>query len=123
MKTIVRRDTKESYPEFIKRLAEESGMENPTEEDARRFDRSRKGKKTSNKDWKSPTDSGARIAKLKDGCPRMAYESEHVVDLEAGAIVGVAIHPADRSDTATIQETLEVAKENLGLLRVPSRAI
>ncbi len=52
MKPIVRRDTKESYPEFIKRLAEENGMENPTEEDARRFDRSRKDKKTSNKDWK-----------------------------------------------------------------------
>ena len=117
MKAIVRRDTKESYPEFIKRLAEESGMENPTEEDARRFDRSRKGKKTSNKEWKSTTDSAARIAKLKDGRTRMAYKSEHVVDLETGAIVGVAVHQADRSDTATIEETLEVAKENLRGLR------
>ena len=117
MKTIVRRDTKESYPQFITRLAEESGMENPTEEDARRFDRSRKGKKTSNKDWKSPTDSGARIAKLKDGRTRMAYKPEHVVDLETGAIVGVTVHQADRSDTATIEETLEVAEENLRGLR------
>ena len=113
MKTIVRRDTKESYPEFIKRLAEESGMENPTEEDARRFDRSRKGKKTSNKDWKSPTDSGARIMKLKDGRTRMAYKPEHVVDLETGALVGVVVHQADRLDMATIEETLEVAQENL----------
>jgi len=113
MKTIVRRDTKESYPEFIKRLAEESGMENPTEEDARRFDRSRKSKKTSNKDWKSPTDSGARIMKLKDGRTRMAYKPEHVVDLETGALVGVVVHQADRLDMATIEETLEVAQENL----------
>lgn len=117
MKTIVRRDTKESYPEFIKRLAEENGIENPTEEDARRFDRSRKGKKTSNKDWKSPTDSGARIAKLKDGRTRMAYKPEHVVDLETGAIVGVVVHQADRLDMATIEETLEVAQENLRGLR------
>ena len=113
MKAIVRRDTSESYPEFIKRLAEESGIENPTEEDARRFDRSRKGKKTSNKDWKSTTDSGARIMKLKDGRTRMAYKPEHVVDLETGALVGVVVHSADRSDMATIEETLKVAQENL----------
>jgi transposase len=113
MKTIVRRDTKESYPEFIKRLAEESGMENPTEEDVRRFDRSRKGKRSSNKEWESATDSGARIAKLKDGRTRLAYKSEHVVDLETGALVGVSVHPADESDTKTIEETLEEAEENL----------
>ena len=113
MKAIVRRDTGESYPQFIKRLAEESGIEAPTEEDARRFDRSRAGKKSSNKEWESATDSGARIARLKDGRTRMAYKSEHAVDLETGAIVGVAVHSADRSDTTTIEETLEVAEENL----------
>ena len=113
MKAIVRRNTKESYSEFIKRLAEENGIENPTEEDARRFDRSRKGKKTSNKDWKSTTDSDAHIAKIKDGRTRMAYKPEHVVDLETGAIVGVAVHQADRADTDTIEETLEVAQDNL----------
>ena len=114
MKAIVRRDTRESYSEFIKRLAEESGEENPSEEDARRFDRSRKGKKTSNREWESETDPEARIAKLKDGRTRMAYKSEHVVDLETGAILGAAIYEADRSDTETIEETLEVAEENLG---------
>jgi len=113
MKAIVRRDTNESYSTFIQRLAQESGMENPTEEDARRFDRKRSGRKTSNKEWASATDSDARIAKLKDGRTRLAYKSEHVVDLETGAIVGVAVHPADRSDTATIEETLEMAEENL----------
>ena len=113
MKAIVRRDTSESYPEFIKRLAEESGIKNPTEEDARRFDRSRKDKKTSNKDWKSTTDSGARIMKIKDGRTRMAYKPEHVVDLETGALVGVVVHPADQSDMGTIAETLNVAQENL----------
>jgi transposase len=113
MKAIVRRDTKESYPQFVQRLAEESGMENPTEEDARRFDRNRAGKRSSNKEWESATDSEARIAKLKDGRTRLAYKSEHVVDLETGAIVGVAVHQADRGDTETIDETLQVAEENL----------
>jgi len=113
MKAIVRRDTRESYPAFIQRLAQESGIDHPTQEDARRLDRKRKGKKASNKEWESATDSEARIAKLKDGRTRMAYKSEHVVDLETGAIVGVAVHPADRSDAATIEEPLEVAEENL----------
>jgi hypothetical protein len=117
MKAIVRRDTKESYPQFVQRLAEESGMENPTEEDARRFDRNRAGKRSSNTEWESATDSEARIAKLKDGRTRLAYKSEHVVDLETGALVGVSVHPADRSDTATMEETLEGAEENLQRVR------
>ena len=121
MKAIVRRDTKESYPQFVQRLAEQSGMENPTEEEARRFDRSRAGKRTSNEEWESATDSEARIAKLKDGRTRLAYKSEHVVDLETGALVGVAVHPADRSDTETLPETLHVAEENLRGVRNAGR--
>ena len=113
MKAIVRRDTKESYPQFVQRLAEESGMENPTEEEARRFDRKRAGKRTSNEEWRSATDSDARIAKLKDGRTRLAYKSEHVVDLETGALVGVSVHPADCADTETLPETLADAEQNL----------
>lgn len=113
MKAIVRRDTKESYPDYVKRLAKEAGIENPTDEDARRLDRKRKGKKTSNKDWVSRTDRDARIAKLKDGRTRLAYKPEHVVDLETGAIVGVQIHPADQADTATVEESLETARKHL----------
>jgi transposase len=41
MKAIVRRDTDETYKDFLKRLAEESGIPDPTDEDARRFDRRR----------------------------------------------------------------------------------
>jgi len=113
MKTIVRRDTKESYPDYVKRLAKEAGIENPTDEDARRLDRKRKGKKTSNMDWMSRTDTDARIAKLKDGRTRLAYKPEHVVDLETGAIVGVQVHKADQADTATVEESLETARRNL----------
>jgi transposase len=36
-----------------------------------------------------------------------------VVDLEAGALVSVSVHPADRSDKATIEEAPAGAEENL----------
>ena len=56
MRSIERRDTGESHEAFIRRLAEASGVETPTRADLARFDRSRKNKKTSNKEWKSPQD-------------------------------------------------------------------
>ena len=42
MRSIVRRDTGESYEEFLKGLARESGIETPTREDLTRLDRTRK---------------------------------------------------------------------------------
>ena len=62
MRSIVRRDTGESYEEFLTGLAKASGMETPTREELARLDRKRK-KRTSNKEWKSPTDPDARIAR------------------------------------------------------------
>ena len=65
MRSIERRDTGESYEAFLRRLAEASGVETPTRAELARFDRSRKNKKTSNKDWQSPQDPDAKIAKMK----------------------------------------------------------
>ena len=67
MRSIERRDTGESYEAFVRSLAEASGVETPTRADLARFDRSRKNKKTSNKEWKSPQDPDAKVAKMKDG--------------------------------------------------------
>ena len=117
MKAIVRRDTKESYAEFVMRLATEAGVEHPTAEEARRLDRKRKGKKTSNRDWMSRTDQDARIAKLKDGRTRLAYKPEHVVDLETGAIVAAVVHPADVADPASLELSLGRAEANLQTAR------
>src|ERR1019366_1928809 len=66
MRSIVRRDTGASYEEFLTGLAKASGIETPTREDLARLDRKRK-KRTSNKEWKSPVDEDARVAKMKDG--------------------------------------------------------
>jgi transposase len=113
LRTIVRRDTGEGYRAMLERLAQESGITTPTAEDLIRLDRRRKGKRLSNRDWASPSDPEARIAKLKDGRTHLAYKPEHAVDLDTGAIVAAEIHPADQGDTATLPATLEAAEANL----------
>ena len=109
LKAIVRRDTGEGYQEMLTRMAQESGVKTPTAEDLIRLDRQRKDKKLSNKEWESPTDPDARIAKMKDGRTRLAYKPEHAVDLDSGAIVAAKIHHADQGDTSTLHKTLDAA--------------
>jgi transposase len=117
MKTIVRKDTGDDYATYLKTLCEAQGIENPTVEDARRMDRKREGKKTSNTEWESPTDADARIVRLKDGRTRLGYKAEHVVDLDTGAIVSAELYRADESDTATLRPSLEAARENVAAVR------
>src|ERR1035437_5354794 len=105
MRLIVRRDTGASYEEFLTGLAKASGIETPTREDLARLDRKRK-KRTSNKEWKSPVDEDARIAKMKDGRTHLAHRAEHAVDLDSGVVVAVTLQAADKGDTATMDETL-----------------
>src|SRR6185437_12665301 len=105
MRSIVRRDTGESYQEFLTGLAQASGVATPTREDLARLERKRK-KKTSNQDWHYPWDPDAKIAKMKDGRTHLAYKAEHAVDLETGALVAVTLQDADQGDTTTIIETV-----------------
>jgi transposase len=105
MRSIVRRDTGESYDELLRGLAKASGIEAPTREDLARLDRKRK-KRTSNMEWKSPVDEDARVAKMKDGRTHMAHKAEHAVDLDTGAVVAVTLQAADQGDTATLDVTL-----------------
>ena len=110
MRSIVRRDTEESYQEYLSGLAKASGIETPTREDLARLDRKRK-KKTSNQDWKYPWDPDAKITKMKDGRTHLAHKAEHAVDLETGALVAVTLQDADQGDTTTIIETAIAAAE------------
>ena len=112
MRSIVRRDTGESYDAFLTRLAEASGLATPTRAELARFDRTRK-KKGSNDDWTHPHDPDAKITKMKDGRTHLAHTAEHVVDLETGAIVGVTVQGADEGDTTTMVETLITAAEHV----------
>jgi transposase len=112
LRSIVRRDTGESYSEFLTRLAQASGIATPTREDLARIDRERRNK-GSNDDWEHPYDPDARITKMKDGRTHLAHKAEHAVDLATGAIVAVTLQPADRGDTQSLGETLQRAGENL----------
>ena len=112
MRSIVRRDTGESYDALLTRLAEASGLATPTRAELARFDRTRK-KKGSHDDWTHPQDPDAKIPKMKDGRTHWAHTAEHAVDLETGAIVGVTVQDADTGDTTTMVETLITAAEQV----------
>ena len=112
LRSIVRRDTGESYEAFLTQLAEASGIATPTRAELARFDRTRK-KKGSNDDWTHPQDPAAKITKLKAGRTHLAHKAEHAVDLETGAVVSVTVQDADDGDTTTMVETLSTAAEQV----------
>jgi len=115
MRSIRRRDDGRGYEEYLKDLAKAEGVEQPTREQAARLDRKRP-KKASNKEWKSPTDADARIAKMKDGRTHLAHKAEHAVDLSSGAVVAITLQAADLGDTTTLGVTLEQAQANAMLI-------
>jgi transposase len=110
LRSIVRRDNGESYEEFLRGLAEQSGIQTPTREDLARLDRKRK-KKGSNREWVNPHDPDARITKMKDGSTHLAHKVEHAVDMATGAVVAVTLQEAHLGDTTTVKETLAEAGE------------
>ncbi len=116
MKNIIRRGSGEGYKGYLKRLAKESGIKSPSDEDARNFDRTRK-KSMSNKDWVSSTDADAEITRLKDGRTRLAYKAEHTVDMETGAVLAAEILPATASDAETVITSTARANENIAAAR------
>jgi transposase len=115
MRSIVRRDSKETYQEFLTRLAKASGIETPTREDLVKIDKGRKNK-ASNKEWEHPHDPDARVAKMKDGSTHLAHKVEHAVDLgegASGAVLAIALQGADLGDTATLLPTVGTTVHNL----------
>jgi transposase len=113
MKSIERKDTGEDWKAYLTRLAKESGIENPTDEELRRFDKKRSDKKVSNDDWQSTTDPESRIAKMKDGTTHLAYKAEHVVDLDSDLLLSATITPANHSDAETLCDSLSQAQLNM----------
>jgi transposase len=92
------RNTEESYWDYVKRLAEEAGIDPQDTKAVRRFDKKREGRKTSNQDWQNPHDPEAKVGRTKDGATDMIYKPEHVSDLETGAVVQVEVRPGDAGD-------------------------
>jgi transposase len=121
LRSIVRRDTNESDASYVAGLAKAAGEPDPVRSARARFDRKRPKRTISNQDWESPADPDAKIAKLKDGRTALAYQPEHVVDLDTGAIVAATVQSADLSDHATSTETLVQAIGNLDHLGQSSK--
>jgi transposase len=117
MKSIRRRDTFEDWKEYVTRLMREEGViaeqDEPSDEEVRRYDKTRKNKKVSNEDWSSPTDPDSRIAQMKDGRTHLAYKAEHVVDLKTDLVLAAEIVPADHGDTQSMADSVLQAQINL----------
>jgi transposase len=112
LRTIVRRDTGEGYQEFLKRLAQASGIPTPSREELARLDRQR-AHKGSNEEWEHPHDPDARITKMKEGRTHLAHKVEQAVDFSSGAVVAVNLTAADAGDTRTVRETVCEAGEQI----------
>ena len=112
LRSIIRRDTGESYTDFLTKLAKASGIETPTREDLAKLDRER-AKKGSNEEWVHPDDPDAKITKMKDGSTHLAHKLEHAVDMESGAVLALTLQDANAGDTTTIEKTLIAAAEQM----------
>ena len=112
MRSIVRRDTGQSYDAYLEELARQSGLDEPTRADLAKLDKRRKNK-GSNDDWEHPHDPDARITKMKDGRTHLAHKAEHVVDMDSGALLGVSLHEANKGDTTTGHSSVDDAFAHL----------
>ena len=116
MRSIVRRDNRQEYEEYLLELAKKSGIETPTREDIARIDRKRP-KKGSNKEWVHPLEPDADIAKMKDGRTHLAHKQENAVDMDTGAVLSVTLQGGTKHDTKTVEETLVEAENNIADVR------
>ena len=113
LRSLQHRLTGDTYREYVKKLAAAAGID-PTDAAAvNRFDRKRKGRKTSNDDWQNRHDPDAKVGRTKRGTTRMVYKPEHVVDLDSGAIVDVDVRQGDEHDTAALSERVLEAEARL----------
>jgi hypothetical protein len=115
---LVRRNDEKSYWNYVKELAKEAGVDAEDPAAVARFDRHRKDRKTSNKEWYNPNDPDAKVGRTKDGACDMVYKPEHIVDLESGAILAAEVRPGDAGDTedlsSRVMDAVELVEEIYG---------
>ena len=111
------RNTGEAYWDYVRRLAEQAGVDAQDAAAVRRFDKKRPGRKTSNQEWVNPHDPEAKVSRAKDGATDMLYKPEHLVDLDTGAIVSAEVRQADEADGAGLAERVITAAALVGAIR------
>jgi transposase len=110
MRNLINRISAEKYRAYVKKLAKAEGVDIRDEAAVSRFDRKRKGRKTSNDEWQNPHDPDAKIGPTKHGGTRMIYKPEHAVDMETGAIIDAKVLPGDTADTADVASRIADAE-------------
>jgi hypothetical protein len=114
LRALEHRNTEQSYWDYVKKLAEEAGIDPGDLKAVRRFDKQRSGRKTSNEEWVNPHDPEAKVGRTKDGATDMIYKPEHVSDLESGAIIRAEVRPGHAGDTVGLSERVAEAIQTLG---------
>ena len=109
LRALEHRNTEETYWDYVKKLAEDAGIDPEDTPAVRRFDKTRPGRKTSNQEWVNPHDPEAKIGRTKDGATDMIYKPEHVSDLDSGVIVRAEVRPGDGGDTQELSERVASA--------------
>jgi len=118
MKSIVRKETGEDWKAYIRRLAEEAGVDIKDDNDLRKFDKNRKNKKVSNDDWESESDPDARISRMKNGTTHLSYKAEHVVDLDSEFVLDATVYHGNEADSKTLVTSVSNANENLEQIEI-----
>ena len=105
MRNLQNRLSGEKYRKYVEKLAKAEGIDTSDPAEVSKFDRKRK-KKVSNEEWVNPHDPDAKIGPTKRGNFRMIYKTEHVVDMETGAILNARVLPGDMADNANLTDRL-----------------
>lgn len=120
LRALENRNTGEAYWEYVRRLAEQAGVDPEDAAAVRRFDRQRPGRKTSNQEWVNAHDPDAKIAQAKNGATDMLYKPENVVDLDTGVLLCAEVRRADEADTEGLADRVVAAAALVKAIREES---
>jgi transposase len=112
LKSLVVRNTEEAYWDYVKKLAQEAGIDPNDEKAVRQFDRKRPGKKLSNEQFKNRHDADAKISRQK-GKTDLIYKPEHSVDMDSGVIIQAQLVAADSADSVELPERIQSVQDSL----------
>ena len=112
LKSLVVRNTEEAYWDYVKKLAQEAGIDPNDEKAVRQFDRKRPGKKLSNEQFKNRHDADAKISRQK-GKTDLIYKPEHSVDMDSGVIIQAQLVAADSADSVELPERIQSVQDCL----------
>lgn len=112
LKSLVLRNTEEDYWDYIKRLAQEAGIDPSDDKAVRQFDRKRPNKKLSNQQFKNRHDADAKISRQK-GKTDLVYKPENSVDMDSGVIIQAQLVAADHADSVELAQRIDSVQECL----------